>query len=117
MCRTFVTTVDDVPRKAKITSMQTASLEILEQVAGPSPVARAIVQVFDIEFTEARKSLATKQDLIELRHSLQLDMANMQTRLIDKMDALKSDGTRQLYVALAAQTGLMLGAFYFFVVK
>jgi hypothetical protein len=139
-------------------SMQAASLEILEHVDVPSPVARAIVQVFDIEFTEARKELATKQDLVELRFALEakiagthnaleariasthsaletkiessrydlelklerfhsglhVDMAQLKSELMAHIHAARSDGTRQLYVALAAQTALLFGGFYFF---
>jgi hypothetical protein len=71
-------------------SMQAASLEILEQVDVPAPVARAIVRVFDIEFTEARKTLATKQDLVELRHGLEAKIESSHNDLELKMERMRS---------------------------
>ena len=48
--------------------VQAASLEILEKAAVPPAQARAIVQAIEIEIAGAKDTLATKQDVLILRH-------------------------------------------------
>jgi hypothetical protein len=89
--------------------VQPASLEILEKAAVPAAQARAIVQAIEIEIAGAKDTLATKQDILilrqemtELRHSLELKIALTVTQ-------------PQLYGALLGQMALLLGIAYFFV--
>lgn len=102
--------------------MQAASLEILEKANVPAPQARAIVQAIGIEIEGARDTLATKQDLLLLRHEmtelgagLRTEMANMRSDLRTEMHALASANVRQLYLALLGQMAVLLGIAYFFV--
>lgn len=91
--------------------MQAASLEILEKANVPAPQARAIVQAIGIEIEGAKDTLATKQDLLLLRH----DMTELGAGLRTEMHALASANVRQLYLALLGQMAVLLGIAYFFV--
>ena len=53
-----------------IMGVQPASLEVLEKAAVPPAQARAIVQAIEIEIAGARDTLATKQDMLTLRHEM-----------------------------------------------
>jgi len=90
-------------------AVQPASLEVLEKAAVPPAQARAIVQAIEIEIAGAKDTLATKQDILilrqemtELRHSLEIKIALTVTQ-------------PQLYGALLGQMALLLGIAYFFV--
>jgi hypothetical protein len=112
-------------------AVQPASLEVLEKAAVPPAQARAIVQAIEIEIAGAKDTLATKQDMLILRH----EMAELRTELRQEMGDLRTElrqdmaGLRhsfelrlastvtqpQLYAALLAQMALLLGIAYFFV--
>jgi hypothetical protein len=119
-----------------------ASLEILEKAAVPPAQARAIVQAIEIEIAGAKETLATRQDMLILRHEmvemrteLRQDMAELRTELRHQMTGLRTELKQdiadlrhsfelkfastvtqpQLYGAMLGQMALLLGIAYFFV--
>ena len=66
-------------------AVQAASLEILEKAAVPPAQARAIVQA--IEIAGAKDTLATKQDVLILRH----EIAELRTELRSEMTELRTE--------------------------
>ena len=90
-------------------AVQAASLEILEKAAVPPAQARAIVQAIEIEIAGAKDTLATKQDILVLRHEFMEKLSEMRTAIAGTVTHV------QLYAALSAQTALLLGMAYFFV--
>lgn len=123
-------------------AVQPASLEVLEKAAVPPAQARAIVQAIEIEIAGAKDTLATKQDMLILRHEmaelrteLRQEMGDLRTELRQDMGDLRTElrqdmaGLRhsfelrlastvtqpQLYAALLGQMALLLGIAYFFV--
>src|SRR5436309_15664973 len=67
-------------------AVQAASLEILEKAAVPPAQARAIVQGIEIEIAGAKDTLATKQDVLILRH----EIAELRTELRSEMTGLRT---------------------------
>jgi gamma-glutamyl:cysteine ligase YbdK (ATP-grasp superfamily) len=67
--------------------VQPESLEILEKAEVPPAQARAIVQAIEIEIAGAKETVATRQDVLILRH----EMAEMRTELRHEIQEL---GTR-----------------------
>ena len=112
-------------------AVQPASLEVLEKAAVPPAQARAIVQAIEIEIAGAKDTLATKQDMLILRHEmtalrseLRQEMAELRGELRRDMADLRhgfeinlaSTVTQpQLYGAILGQMALLLGIAYFFV--
>jgi len=112
-------------------AVQPASLEVLEKAAVPPAQARAIVQAIEIEIAGAKDTLATRQDMLILRH----EMAELRTGLRQEMGELRTELRRdmvdlrhsfelrdastvtqpQLYAALLGQMALLLGIANFFV--
>src|SRR5213082_41015 len=68
-------------------AVQAASLEILEKAAVPPAQARAIVQAIEIEIAGAKDTLATKQDVLILRH----EIAELRTELRSEMTELRTE--------------------------
>ncbi len=117
--------------------VQAASLEILEKANVPAPQARAIVQAIEIEIAGAKETLATKQDILilrhemaemraELRHELKTEIATLRGDLRSEMHAMRGDlrsemhaiasgSLRQMYGAMLGQLAVLLGVAYFFV--
>jgi len=123
-------------------AVQPASLEVLEKAAVPPAQARAIVQAIEIEIAGAKDTLATRQDMLILRHEmaelhteLRQEMGELRTELRQEMGELRTELRRdmmdlrhsfelrfastvtqpQLYAALLGQMALLLGIAYFFV--
>ena len=91
-------------------SMQAASLEVLEKANLPPLQARAIVQAIEIEIAGARDTLATKQDVVQLRQ----DMSDMRHGLEIKLEGVRteihasaSSISRQMYAALLGQMAVL----------
>jgi len=115
--------------------MQAESLEVLEKAAVAPAQARAIVRAIEIELAGAKDSLATKQDVFELRSEvrqlaveLRAEMTKLAGDLRGEMDKLRGElhaethravngSTRQMYLALLGQMAVMLGFFYFFLIQ
>jgi len=124
--------------------VQAASLEILEKANVPAPQARAIVQAIEIEIAGAKETLATKQDILIVRHEmaemraelkteiatlrgdlrseihamrgdLRSEMHAMRGDLRSEMHAIASGNLRQMYAAMLGQLAVLLGVAYFFV--
>ncbi len=100
--------------------MQAASLEVLEKANLPPLQARAIVQAIEIEIAGARDTLATKQDVVQLRqemsdmrHGLEIKLEGVRTEI----HASASSISRQMYAALLGQMAVLLGVAYFFVAQ
>jgi ribosome-interacting GTPase 1 len=68
-------------------AVQSASLEVLEKAAVPAAQARAIVQAIEIEIAGAKDTLATRQDMLILRH----EMAELRTELRQEMSELRTE--------------------------
>lgn len=84
--------------------MQAATLEILEKANVPAPQARAIAQAIEIELAAQRDVLATKLDLSDVRRELEV-----------KLESVKSELVRWVFLCILGQTAVLLGAAYFFV--
>ena len=84
--------------------MQAAALEILEKANVPAPQARAFVQAIEIELAAQRDVLATKLDLSDVRRELEV-----------KLESVKSELVRWVFLCILGQTAVLLGAAYFFV--
>jgi hypothetical protein len=122
--------------------MQAESLEVLEKASVAPAQARAIVRAIEIEIAGAKDTLATKQDLFELRSEvrqlaaelrgemtglaaeLRAEMTKLGAELRGAMDKLRgelhaeihravSGSTRQMYVALLGHMAMTLGFIYF----
>jgi len=112
--------------------MLTSSLDILEKAQLPGPQAKAILQVMELELSAQHEILATKADLLDAktglkaeilatkvelqteiratRTELKADIAAVRSDLELKIEAAKAETARLIIGA----TGVMLGAFYFF---
>jgi hypothetical protein len=98
--------------------MQAASLEVLEKANVPAPQARAIVQAIEIELAGAKDTLASKHDVLLLRHELHQELSTLQLRtegLRTEIHAAAASQLRHIYGALLGQMTVLLGAAYFFV--
>src|SRR5436853_2613886 len=113
-------------------SMQAASLEVLEKANLPAPQARAIVQAIEIEIAGAKETLATKQDILILRHEMAEMRAELKTEIAtlrgdlrseihamrgdlrSEMHAIASGNLRQMYGAMLGQLAVLLGVASFF---
>jgi len=105
-------------------AVQPASLEVLEKAAVPPVQARAIVRAIEIEIAGAKETLATKQDVLILRHEIAEMRTELRTELRQQLADLRhslelrlaSTVTQpQLYGAILGQMALLLGIAYFFV--
>jgi hypothetical protein len=123
-------------------AVQPASLEVLEKAAVPPAQARAIVQAIEIEIAGAKDTLATRQDMLILRHEmaelrteLRQEMAELRTALRQEMVTLRGELRQDmadlrhsfelkfastvthphLYGAILGQMALLLGIAYVFV--
>ena len=92
-------------------AVQAASLEVLEKAAVPPAQARAIVQAIEIEIAGAKDTLATKSDLLELRHEVREKFSELRLEI----HATSVSNLRHMYAAISAQFALLLGIAYFFV--
>ena len=103
-------------------SMQSESLEVLDQAEVPPAQARAIVRAIEIEIAGAKDTLATKHDIVllrqemsELRAELRGEMSELRGELKAEIHGSASGVTRQMYGAMLGQMALLLGIAYFFV--
>ena len=94
-------------------AVQPASLEVLEKAAVPPAQARAIVQAIEIEIAGAKDTLATKQDMLILRHEmaelrggLRQEMAELRTELRQEMAGVRTELRQQIAELSGDMTGL-----------
>jgi len=83
--------------------VQAESLEVLEKADLAPAQARAIVRAIEIELDSAKDTLATKQDLAQMRGDLRAEIR-----------ASASSVVREMYGALLGQMAVLLGFAYFF---
>ena len=83
-------------------TMSVATLEILEQGQFTSAQARALTKALELESATRRDDIATKSDMLELRHILEI-----------KMEAQKAELVRWVFTVGAGQLAVVLGAVYF----
>lgn len=81
-----------------LAGMQTTSLDLLEKAKLPPDQARAILKVMEAEFATQHHELATKSDL----HVLEL-----------KLESVRSELVRWVFVCTFGQTAILAGVIYF----
>jgi len=103
-------------------AVQAASLEILERAEFPAPQARAIVQAIELEISGAKETLATKQDILLLRHYMAEKLSGLELKIErwrgdarGEIHAVGAANMRQMYAAMLGQLAVLLGIAYFFV--
>jgi hypothetical protein len=82
--------------------MQTASLDLLEKTQLPANQVRAILQAMELEITARQEASASKSELKDAFHSLELRIEGFEGRL-----------TRWVFTCILGQTVVMIGAWYF----
>jgi hypothetical protein len=82
--------------------VRTISLDILEKTQLPANQARAILQVMELEMNAREEILATKSDLNNAFHALELRMEGLESRL-----------TRWLFTCMLGQSAAIAAAVYF----
>jgi hypothetical protein len=100
--------------------MNTTSLDILEKTQLPPSQARAILQVMELELAAREDSLATKDEVKDAVHSLELRIESFRSELKGDIAELKGDikgleGSlmRWVLTCIMAQTTVIAGAVYF----
>ena len=73
------------------------------------------MQAIEIEIAGAKDTLATKHDLLLLRHELELRIEALRGDLRTEMHAVAGSGLKQMYGAMLGQLAVLLGVAYFFV--
>jgi hypothetical protein len=108
--------------------MQAESLEVLEKAQVAPAQARAFVRAIEIEIAGARDTLATKSDLLALKHDFDVlraelrgEMMQLRAELRGEMAEIRAElhrsiggVVRQMYLAILGQMAVMLGFAYFF---
>jgi hypothetical protein len=108
--------------------MQAESLEVLEKAQVAPAQARAFVRAIEIESAGARDTLATKSDLLALKHDFDVlraelrgEMMQLRAELRGEMAEIRAElhrsiggVVRQMYLAILGQMAVMLGFAYFF---
>lgn len=82
--------------------MNSSSLEILEKTKLSPDQARAILKVMEAELAAHRDGLATRIDLRDGVHALEL-----------KIESVRSDLVRWVFVCTFGQAALLAGVVYF----
>jgi len=82
--------------------MKTISLDILEKTQLPLNQARAILEAMELEINAREEILATKSDLNNAFHALELKMEGLEGRL-----------TRWVFTCMLGQSAVIAGAVYF----
>ena len=89
--------------------MQTTSLDLLEKTQLPANQARAILQAMELEMAAHQEELATKNELKDALHGLDLRIEALRGEL----KGLESRLTRWVFTCILGQTAVMAGALYF----
>jgi hypothetical protein len=93
--------------------MQTASLDLLEKTKLPPDQARAILKVMEAEFATHRAELATKADLDATKADLRVALREYTHALELKIESLRGELVRWVFVCTFGQTALLAGVIYF----
>ena len=101
-------------------AMQAATLEILEKADLPPHQARAIAQAIELEVSAGHTSLATRQDLLEVKHEIQVlrqdfqkDLQVTKQELRAEIADSKSEVVRWVFLCILGQSAMLLGIGYF----
>ena len=82
--------------------MRSSSLEVLEKTKLSPDQARAILEVMEAEFAASRDGLATRIEMRDGFHALEL-----------KIESVRSDLVRWVFVCTFGQAALLAGVVYF----
>jgi hypothetical protein len=82
--------------------MQSASLDLLEKTHLPPDQVRAILQAMELEITARQEASASKTELKDAFHALELRIQGSESRL-----------TRWVFTCMLGQTVVIIGALYF----
>lgn len=93
--------------------MQLSSLEILEEAQFPQGQARAIARVLEAEFEARREDLVTKSDLREAIANLRSSLEGMMGGLEIKIEGVKAELVRWVFLAVLGLIPIMSGIMYF----
>jgi hypothetical protein len=95
--------------------MKADTLLALEKAGLPPVQARTIVEAMETEVVAHIAALATKSDLAELRLATKVDMAELRGHLEVKIESVKSDLVRWVFVCILGQTAAVLAWATFYV--
>jgi hypothetical protein len=95
--------------------MQAASIDILEKASVPPAQARAFVEVIELEFRARSEAFPRKHDLDAAKNYLELKAESHKSALELKIEGVKSELVRGVFLVILGQTAVLLGAAYFFV--
>jgi hypothetical protein len=91
-------------------AMQLAALDILITKGGFAPEsARAIGEAVDLEIEHSRNSLATSQQVTDTRHQLGQKIEAETAAALVKLEAMKGEILRWMFVAMTGQTVVLVG--------
>ena len=100
--------------------MQTTSLDILEQSELPAGPARAILRVMELEISARGEALATKADMKEAFHALQLEIQALRGEFRAEIQAVRAEireseskMTRWVLTCTMGQAAMIAAAVYF----
>jgi hypothetical protein len=89
--------------------MNTSSLDILEKTQLQPNQARAILQVMELELAAREDSLATKNEVKDALHSLELRIESLR----GEFKELEGRLMRWVLTCIMGQTAVIAGAMYF----
>jgi hypothetical protein len=95
--------------------MQTNSLDVLENAKLPPDQARAILKVMETEFALQHGDLATRTDLRDAMHAARSEMREAIHALDLKIESVRSDLVRWVFVCTFGQAALLAGLVVYFV--
>jgi hypothetical protein len=93
--------------------MQTASIEILEKTQLSTEQARGILRAMELECAALKDIFATKGDLHEAFHSMEIVIERARAELLAEIRSLEGRLTRWVFTCIMGQTALLVGAVYF----
>jgi hypothetical protein len=91
--------------------MRPEAFNVLEHAGLPAKQACAVAQAVEIECTAAHASLATRNDVVNLR----AEMREIRSELRTEMHEIKSDIIRWVFLVILGQTAVLAGAGYFYI--
>ena len=78
-------------------TMQAESLEVLEKASVAPAQARAIVRAIEIEIAGAKDTLATKQDISELRAATKQDISELRATTKQDLSELRTAAKQDIF--------------------
>jgi hypothetical protein len=97
-----------------MSTMQVETLDLLTAKGRFDPqTARAIGEAISLETRRSTDSLATKQDLVELRAHSKSDVAELRTEMKVELQSVKAELVRWIFLTMMGQSAMLLGGMYF----